>query len=290
MKESSLKYHYQNLSDKSTWIMVTPAAGDKKLNITVQEVGEFFFDGKHYTHRGPLDSFQIAVPLTDTQGTLEYREKTYAFPKIGQMLFLDYTSGAKIDTLGNSHILFIHFFGAGVKYYYDLFYELNGGSPIVPFQSQTVISHIKRIIDLYSAPSTFESDIIAETLILECLSKIIRTVSPKPVSEYSKPVYGCIEIINREYASEISLDSLSERVHISKFHLCRIFKKETGITPSEYLTQIRINKAKELLQSSDLSQEAICLETGICNSSYLCKLFLANEGITPAQYRKKWIS
>lgn len=224
MKESSLKYHYQNLSDKSTWIMVTPAAGDKKLNITVQEVGEFFFDGKHYTHRGPLDSLQIAVPLTDTEGTLEYRGKIYDFPKIGQMLFLDYTSGAKIDTIGNSHILFIHFFGAGAQYYYNLFYELNGESPIVPFQSQTVISHIRRIIDLYSAPTTLESDIIAETLILECLSKIISTVSPKPTSEYSKPVARCIEIINREYANDVSLDTLSERVHISKFHLCRIFK------------------------------------------------------------------
>jgi AraC-like DNA-binding protein len=290
MKESSLKYHYQNLLEKSTWLMVTHSQDEKSLNTNVQEVGEFFFDGEHYTHRGPLESFQIAVPLLNTSGTMQYRGKSYPFPKAGQMLFIDCSYGEKIDTLGESHILFIHFYGTWVKSYYDIFYEMNGQSPIVPFQSQTVINHIKRIIDIYSKPTAFYEDIVAESLIMECITKLIRSTAPRLSADYSKAVTDCIDMINSEYTGDLSLEKLSEKIHVSKFHLCRLFKKETGITPNEYITKPRISKAKELLQSTDMSQDEICEKTGICNGSYLCKLFLTSEGITPAAYRKKWKS
>jgi hypothetical protein len=141
---------------------------------------------------------------------VQYRGKSYPFPKAGQMLFIDCSYGEKIDTLGESHILFIHFYGTWVKSYYDIFYEMNGQSPIVPFQSQTVINHIKRIIDIYSKPTAFYEDIVAESLIMECITKLIRSTAPRLSADYSKAVTDCIDMINSEYTGDLSLEKLSE--------------------------------------------------------------------------------
>ena len=68
MLESYLDYHYSYLHPESEWLFITPSIQSQDLNMNVQELGHFIFDGQHHTERGPLQSYQIALNYVPTQG------------------------------------------------------------------------------------------------------------------------------------------------------------------------------------------------------------------------------
>lgn len=105
-------------------------------------------------------------------------------------------------------------------------------------------------------------------------------------------VYETIVDKAKAYAKQhlheaISLDEVAEGIHLSKNYFCNVFKSETGLTFWDYLTQLRIEKAKELLQT-DMKTYEIAFTVGYENASYLSKMFKKIYGITPTEYRKKW--
>lgn len=92
--------------------------------------------------------------------------------------------------------------------------------------------------------------------------------------------------IEHFYKKDITLDKLAEISHMSKYYMAHSFKAAIGISPIEYLTDIRINKAKILLESTNYSIEEISDFTGFSSPSYFSQSFKNNLGITPTQYRK----
>ena len=96
------------------------------------------------------------------------------------------------------------------------------------------------------------------------------------------------EYISENYASKISLEDLSERFFISKYHLSREYKKVYGNTIGNVLTSQRISHAKSMLRFTDDSIDAIATVCGFQDSAYFIKVFKKAENMTPLQYRKKW--
>ncbi|WP_144510725.1 bifunctional transcriptional activator/DNA repair enzyme AdaA [Bacillus sp. FJAT-22090] len=85
----------------------------------------------------------------------------------------------------------------------------------------------------------------------------------------------------------LTLNHLAHICHGSPYHLQRTFKKVLEISPVEYLQQIRIEKAKELLIKTDKSLEEIGSAIGMHNIPYFITLFKKKTGHTPSKYRKK---
>lgn len=104
----------------------------------------------------------------------------------------------------------------------------------------------------------------------------------------SSCVSEAIQYINDNVAYNITLSQLSEALFVTKNHLCKQFKKTTGLTISEYIKLRRISIAKKKLQFSDMSVSDVSLACGFSNFSYFSKLFRKYEGITPTQYRNKY--
>ncbi len=82
-------------------------------------------------------------------------------------------------------------------------------------------------------------------------------------------------------------DELAAMVHISPGHLGRVFKKETGMSISSYITKKRIAVAKQLLTKTSLSITRISERVGISYSSYFTKVFREQTGLTPQEYRQR---
>lgn len=102
----------------------------------------------------------------------------------------------------------------------------------------------------------------------------------------------CVEnvkkFIKSNYASSITLESISESVSLSKSYLCKLFKQEEGKGIWDYLTEVRTEKAKELLKTTNLKNYEIASLIGYDSTYYFSKIFKKSVGMTPLEYKNKF--
>jgi two-component system response regulator YesN len=91
---------------------------------------------------------------------------------------------------------------------------------------------------------------------------------------------------NKHYHEELFLKELSNQFFINVSYCCELFKKVTGMTFSQYMTDLRMKKACELLQNSTLSIAEVCKSVGYSDYFYFNKVFKRHLGCTPSKYRK----
>ena len=92
------------------------------------------------------------------------------------------------------------------------------------------------------------------------------------------------DFINAHLDQDLRLTEIAALAQISPYHFLRLFKKSMGITPHQYILQSRIDKAKNLLQSSDLSIADIAVRVGFCDQSHLTRCFKRILRVTPKQF------
>ncbi|PSL04520.1 AraC family transcriptional regulator [Cecembia rubra] len=118
------------------------------------------------------------------------------------------------------------------------------------------------------------------------LKLLNKTTSHKDYTESEGKRLGKVmAFILSQSQNPLSLKEVSEVAHLSKEAFCRFFKERTGKTFTEFLTQVRIHQACQLLQDSDLSISQIAFQCGFQNLSYFNRAFKKLQGITPKAYR-----
>lgn len=120
----------------------------------------------------------------------------------------------------------------------------------------------------------------------EKLSVSCQNIMMRKEAQSSSVIDKAKDYISARYSKDISLDDVSREVDISPYYFSKIFKEETGENFIEYVTNIRIAKAKELLQTSDLSIKEICGEVGYADPNYFSRTFKKNVGVTPTEYKE----
>jgi two-component system response regulator YesN len=83
----------------------------------------------------------------------------------------------------------------------------------------------------------------------------------------------------------LSLNEVAAQVILSSSHFSTVFSHETGQTFKEYLTEIRIKKAKELLRTTPMKAFEICYQVGYNDPHYFSHVFHKNTGLTPIEFR-----
>lgn len=85
---------------------------------------------------------------------------------------------------------------------------------------------------------------------------------------------------------EINLSIISEDLHMNKNYICEIFKKKTGISFLDYMTRVKMERAKKLLTESEARSYEISDKLGYKDSEYFSRLFKKYSGVSPTEYRK----
>jgi AraC-like DNA-binding protein len=93
------------------------------------------------------------------------------------------------------------------------------------------------------------------------------------------------DLMDRAYAEPLDLDALARRAGYSRYHFLRAFRDAFGETPRTYLTRRRIERAKDLLRSANLTVTEICFLVGFSSLGSFCSRFTELVGITPTAYR-----
>lgn len=88
-------------------------------------------------------------------------------------------------------------------------------------------------------------------------------------------------------AEEFNLDQLAARAGLSKFYFNRLFKSATGVSPSRYHINLRLDEAKRLLRETKKSVVEIGLDVGYSNPSHFAQLFRRETGLSPSDYRRQ---
>lgn len=134
--------------------------------------------------------------------------------------------------------------------------------------------------------SILQDEKSAMDYIVRIMEKALVLREKKASSRYEDVVSEVIHYIENNYAQEeLSLNLLASHVNFSPNHLSMIFSQQTGQTLIRYLTDYRMNRAKELLRCSSKKSSVISTEVGYKDPHYFSYLFKKTQGMTPTQYR-----
>ena len=95
-----------------------------------------------------------------------------------------------------------------------------------------------------------------------------------------------VQFFHENFSADIDISNYAASLHMSTCWFIRSFKQYVGVPPCKYLTSIRINKAKELLESTDCPVSEIGSIIGYENPLYFSRIFKKQTGLSPAAYRK----
>lgn len=122
--------------------------------------------------------------------------------------------------------------------------------------------------------------------IVKVLDRFTEFVYENKNSKNVNIIRGAKKFIRTNYKKKIRLEDISKVVCLSPYYLSHIFKKEAGFTLFQYLTNVRVEEAKRLLETTQWNTTRISFEVGCTDQSYFCKVFKKIEGISPYKYRK----
>ena len=102
-------------------------------------------------------------------------------------------------------------------------------------------------------------------------------------------VQNVVTLMRRDLRAKLTLQDMARAVNLTSFHFCHLFKAETGHSPARYLKALRLERARELLETTFLSVKEIRALVGLNDESHFARDFRATYGLTAQQYREQYL-
>jgi AraC-like DNA-binding protein len=160
-----------------------------------------------------------------------------------------------------------------------------------PNFTENICDIVEKLGIACSSPE-FGNDLLKKAYILELLININRAYQTPTGKEtelgitYNDKINKIIHYINENLNGDVSLQTLSSKFYLSKYHLLREFKRNTGYTVHRYIQQKRLIMARELLKDNKQITE-VCIQCGFGDYSNFIRSFRKEFGISPKKYSKR---
>lgn len=137
-------------------------------------------------------------------------------------------------------------------------------------------------------PSPLFAHSVAQALAVHLVR---RYLDPRRVARRSNALQAyklrrVVEAMNEHLTEDFNLASLAQIAELSEYHFSRMFKRATGLSPSQYFIRLRMSRARHLLLETDLSIIDIGLDVGYSSPSHFSQVFRREVGVTPSAYRQ----
>lgn len=242
--------------------------------------GHFYYKKGYEQFRNSYDSFLllyvISGELLFSSGSKKITAQT------GSFALLDCYAPHGYQAASDCECLWCHYDGPMARIYYELV-NTHLGSVFTLRNSYQALDRLTKIYQTF-----VQNKPIREALLSCYLTDILTaclTDTPKDSPRVSV-IDEVISHIQEHFTENLSLDELAAKAMMSTYHFIRVFKRETGYTPHEYLILYRIQTAKYMLKNTELSIKDICFSTGFSSESSFCTAFKKETGITPVTYRR----
>jgi AraC-like DNA-binding protein len=169
--------------------------------------------------------------------------------------------------------------------------QISEQAPMVPHFKDVLIRDDKLAAEIrlfFALVERTNSALEREAVLHSFLSALIMQYGdappiPRRVGSHARAMERVCEFIRSNYSQELSLKQLSRAACLSPYYFHRLFLENTGVSPHDYLLQVRIKKARELL-SAGHGIAGVALETGFVDQSHFTRCFKGATGITPGGY------
>ncbi len=149
------------------------------------------------------------------------------------------------------------------------------------------LNQFKDLLNCYITPHK-GSEVYMSSLIIQILYQLNQEINEVVDHRHKRAstIKEVIRYINQHYEEDLDLAKLSDVAHLSPTYFHQVFKKIVGQSPQAFLTEKRVNSAKEMLIHSNDSVKSIAYKTGFKDSSYFCYAFKRETGLSPQKYRE----
>lgn len=125
-------------------------------------------------------------------------------------------------------------------------------------------------------------------LVEQAIAEELQTQQKELDNQTARPVRMALDYIAENYAQKIGLDEIAEMLQMNSSYFSTLFKKETGRNFQNYLTEYRIEKAKELLRTTNETMMSVAEQVGYQDTRYFSQCFVKVVGVKPSLYRKMY--
>ena len=262
----------------------SPSQTAKRLYFYPISAGHFFCDDSYHLIRENYNSLLITHIIN---GTFTYiKDGKPITARKGDTVILDCYKPHEYGTKDNLESIWIHIAGANS---YDIFEEIekSEGNLVKCKDAQ----HLEKLI--FRVFNTMKNEATANELNYSLDIYKIFTELLNPQVLRKKGEISCEESANlvKNYIADnlnesLTVSKLAQKVNMSSSHFSRVFKQQTGFSPYDYILISRLNRAKYLLQVTDMTVSSIAYEIGFNSESNFIYFFTENEGISPGKFRK----
>lgn len=165
----------------------------------------------------------------------------------------------------------------------DIIYKMYSGFMGYHMATDDTANNHKQLIRLHENTFSLKED---WRIIIKSLSREMEEIAERMHPQQHVAISTVQQYIQKHYKENITLEILAERVYMNPIYLSALFKKETGMKYTDYILNVRINKAKQLLLQPQYSITDISEMVGINGSKYFSKLFHKVTGLRPKEYRQ----
>lgn len=151
-----------------------------------------------------------------------------------------------------------------------------------------VMSFIKKFMSEYEENSLGKDNLLNNLSMIithELIRSILNLETIKDIVIKKDEIQITINYMNQHFGEKITIESLSKLANMSESNFNRIFKKETGISPIEYLINVRIKKAKKFLREKTNTITEISINCGFYSISHFSSCFMKQLGMSPSDYQ-----